>query len=123
MHAVLLIDRHLVLFEVEISDALLEYSNEELARELVLVGKASARDGFQPAKEGLVGPVTHGDGVERVVAKLIVIAVVTEGRGALGKVTEIRFVLLFEKRVLGFDAVGDWFDVLGKGRTGKDQTG
>ena len=55
---------HLVLFEVEVDDALLEDTNEEVVGELVPVGEASARDGFKSGKEGLVGLVTLGDGVK-----------------------------------------------------------
>ena len=60
MDAVLLIDGHLVLFEVEIGDALLKNSNQQVVRELVLVGEASRRDGSQPVKEGLVRLVVAG---------------------------------------------------------------
>ena len=64
MDAILLIDWHLVLFEVEVGDALLEDTNQEVMGELVLVGEARTGDGFKPAKEGLVGVVAPGDGCE-----------------------------------------------------------
>ena len=64
MDAILLIDWHLVLFEIEVGDALLEDTNEEIVGELVLIGEASTRDGFKPSKESLVGLVILGDGVE-----------------------------------------------------------
>ena len=51
MDAVLLVDRHLVLFEIEVGDALLKHANEEVVGELVLVGEAGRRDGFQPGQE------------------------------------------------------------------------
>jgi hypothetical protein len=47
MNAILLVDRHLVLFEIEVGDALPQDTREEVVRELVLVGEASARDAFQ----------------------------------------------------------------------------
>ena len=64
MNAILLVDRHLVLFEVEVADALLKDTNEEVVGELVLVGEAGTRDGLQSGQESLVGPVALGDGVE-----------------------------------------------------------
>ena len=64
MDAILLIDWHLVLFEVEVGDTLLEDTNQEIVGELVLVGETSARDRFKPSKEGLISLVVLGDGVE-----------------------------------------------------------
>ncbi len=62
MDAVLLVDRHLVLFEVVVGDALLEDTNHKVVRELVLVGEAGRWDGFEPRKERLVGLVALGNG-------------------------------------------------------------
>src|SRR5208282_6331467 len=118
MDAILLVDWHLVLFEFEVSDALPEDTNQEVVGELVLVGEARTRDGFKPAKESLVGVVAPGDGCERVLGEPVVVAVVAEGGSALRKVAEIRLVLLFEKGVLGGEAVGNWFDILGEDATG-----
>ena len=53
MNAVLLVDRHFVLFEVEVGDALLKDTNEEVVGELVLVGEACGADGLEAAEEGL----------------------------------------------------------------------
>ncbi len=64
MDAILLVDRHLVLFEVEVGDALLEDANQEVARELVLVRETRARNRFQPGEEGLVSLVALDNGVE-----------------------------------------------------------
>ncbi len=64
MDAVLLVDWHLVLFEVEVGDALFEDTKEEVVGELVLVGEASRGDRFKSGKEGLVSLVTLEDGVE-----------------------------------------------------------
>jgi len=50
MDAALRIDAFLF-FEAEIGDALLEHSNKKVVGEMVLVGEAGRRDGFQPAKE------------------------------------------------------------------------
>ena len=112
------IDGHFVLFEVEIGDALLEDSNEEVVREMVLVGEARRGDGFQSAKESLVFFLSLADGVERIIGKLIVKPIFAARGGALWKIAEIRFVLLFKKRVLGGKAVGNWFGALSEDRTG-----
>ena len=40
MNAILLADGHLVFFEVEVSDALLEHANQKIVRERVLVREA-----------------------------------------------------------------------------------
>ena len=120
MDAILLVDWHLVLFQVEVGDALLEDTNQKVVGELVLVGEARSRDGLEPGKEVLVDLVALGDGVERVLGELVVVAVVAESGGALGKVAEIGLVLLFEKGVLGGEAVGNWFEVLGEDGTRYD---
>jgi hypothetical protein len=57
MDTILLVDWHLILFEVKIGDALPEDANQEVVGELVLVGEAGTRDGFKSAQEGLVGLV------------------------------------------------------------------
>src|ERR1017187_3816199 len=62
MDAILLIDWRLVLFKVEVGDALLEDTNEEVVGELVLVEESNTRDGFKPGEEGLVGFVPLNDG-------------------------------------------------------------
>ncbi len=117
MNAVLLIDWHLVLFEIEVGDALLQNTNEEVVRELVLIGETRTRDGFKPGKEGFVGFVALGNRVERILGELVVVAIVAIGRGAFGKVAEIGLVLLFEKSVLGGEAISNWFEVLGEDGT------
>src|SRR6266478_6875709 len=118
MDAILLVDRHLVLFEVEVGDALLEDTSEQVVGDLVLIGEARTRDVFKTGQESLVGLMALGDSVERVLGELVVVSVVAESGGTLGKVAEIGFVLLFEKGVLDGQAVGHWLEVLGKDRTG-----
>jgi hypothetical protein len=65
--AILLVNWHLVLFEVVVGDALPEDTNEEtngeVVRELVRVGEPRGRDSFEPGQEGLVGVVELGDGI------------------------------------------------------------
>ena len=51
MDAILLIDRHLVFFEIEVGDALLQDANQQVVRKLILVGEAVGRDRLQPAEE------------------------------------------------------------------------
>src|SRR5437879_10961628 len=81
MDAILLVDWHLVLFKIKVGEALLEDTNQEVVRELVLVGEASSRNGLQSGQEGDIGLVPLGDGVERVVGKLVIVAVVAESGG------------------------------------------
>src|SRR5258706_12852854 len=114
MNAILLVDWHLVFFEVEVGDTVLQDTNKEIVGKLVLVGESSARDGFKPGEEGLIRVVVLGDGVERAVGELVVVAVVSEGGSALGKIAEIGFVLLLKKSVQGAAVVGDWLGILGK---------
>src|SRR5260370_6838165 len=101
-----------MLFELEVGDALLEDTNEEVVGELVLVGEANSRDGFKSGKEGLVSLVSLGDSAKGVVGELVIVAVVAEGGGALGKVAEIGLVLLFENILLGGEGVRNWVEVL-----------
>jgi len=82
--------------------------------ELVLVGESGGRDGLKPGKKGLVGLVALNNGVEGVLGELVVVAVVAVGGGSLRKLPQVGLVLLVEKCVLGGDAVGHWFEVLGK---------
>lgn len=112
MDAILLVDWHLILFEVEVGDALLEDTLEQVVGELVLVGEASTRDGSESSEKDFVGLVALLDGFERVLGKLVVVAVVAEGGGALRKISQISLVLLFKKGVLGNETLGNRFDVL-----------
>src|SRR5215467_12131561 len=43
VHPVLLIDRHLIFFEIEVRDALLEHTNQKIVREPILIGKTVRR--------------------------------------------------------------------------------
>jgi len=121
MDAVLLVDGHLILFEIVVSDALREDTNEEIVRKLILIREASGGDRGEPGKEVLIGLVILGDGVEGTVAKLVVVAIVAEGGGPLGKVAEIALILLVEKCVLGSEAVGHGFSVLGEDGSRKQE--
>ena len=62
-----------------------------------------------------------GDGVERVVGKLVVVAIVAEGCGTLGKIAKIGFVLLFKNGVLRGDAIGYGLEVLGEDEANEDE--
>ena len=64
MDAAKLADWHLILFQVEVGDALPKNTNQKVARQLVRLGKARARDGFKTAEESFVGLVALIDGLE-----------------------------------------------------------
>ncbi len=51
----------------------------------------------KPGKEILVVFLALGDGLERVIGELVVVAVIAERGGALGKVAEIGFVMTLRK--------------------------
>ncbi len=129
MDAILLIDWHLVLFEVEVGDALLQHANQQVVRELVLIGEAGRRDGFESREEALIGFVPLHDGVERVLGELVVVAIVAEGRGALGKVAQIGLVILLEnarsvrprgrRRAWGFGRRQNWLRRSGQIKLGE----
>jgi hypothetical protein len=55
--AIHLVNGHLVFFEVEVSDALLENANEEVVGELILIREAGGGDGLNAGEEGAVGLV------------------------------------------------------------------
>ena len=40
MDAILLVDRHLVFFEIEVGDALLQHADQQIVRELILIRKS-----------------------------------------------------------------------------------
>src|SRR5260221_11744190 len=97
MDAVELADRHLKFSQVEVGDALLEDTNEEVVGELILVGKAGDGDGIKAAQESMVGFVAVSNGGERIVAELIVVAEGAVRSHASGGVGEVGLVLLVQK--------------------------
>src|SRR3984885_10414310 len=118
MNAILLIDWHLVLFEVEVGNALLQHADQQVVRELILIGKAGRGDGFELCEETLISLVPLKDGIERVLRQLVVVAIISVGGGALGKAAELGFVIIVEEAVLRGYAVGGGLRVLGEDRTG-----
>ena len=62
-----------------------------------------------------------GDGVERVVGKLVVVAIVAEGCGTFGKIAKIGLVLFFKNSVLRGDAIGYGLEVLGEDGANEDE--
>src|SRR5262249_22316695 len=73
MNAILLIDWHLVLFEVEVGDALLEHTNQQVVGKLVLISKARGWDRLKPLEEVLVSFMPLSDSLERVVGELVIV--------------------------------------------------
>ena len=116
--AVLLIDRHLILFEIVVGNALLQHSNQQIVRKLIAIVEPCGRNGLQSREKVFVGFVKLSDGCERALGKLVVIAIVPKSSGAFGKVAQIGFVLLIENRILSGNAFGHRFDVLSKCRSG-----
>src|SRR5208337_948160 len=121
MDAVLLVDRHLVLFQIEVGIALLEHANQQVARKLVPFRKVRARDGLDSRQELPVGLIALNNRVQRVLRQLVVISVVAVGSRPLGKIAKIGLVLLVEDRVLGSHAVSHWLHALSKNATARDQ--
>jgi len=115
MNAALLVDGHLIFFEIVVGDALLEDADEQVVGELVLIGEAAGGDGVEAREKRFVCFVALGDGFERVVGELVVVAIVPEGGGALGEVAQVSFVLLIEKGVLSGYAIGYGLGGLGEG--------
>src|SRR5712671_7300756 len=62
--AVKLIDRHLIFFQVEVGDALLEDSNKKVVGKLILVREAVRADRIEAAQEAAVRLITFCDGSE-----------------------------------------------------------
>src|SRR5208283_5835205 len=87
--AILLIDGHFVLFEVEVGDALLQNANEQVVGELILVGESGGGDGLEAREEIAVDLIALVNGGERVFGELVVVAIVAEGRGALREIAEV----------------------------------
>src|ERR1700733_11916838 len=121
MDATLRIDGHLVFFKVEIGHALPQDANQQVVRELVLIGEAVGRDGLKALQKGCIAFVTSPDGIERIVVEPVVVAVVAESGRTFGKVAQIGFVLFVENSVLNREAFGDRFGTLGKNGPGRDQ--
>src|SRR3954454_14065441 len=116
MDAALLADWHLVFFEVEVINALLEHANKKIVRELVLVRKARSRNGLKALQKILVSLVALGDGRKRVLGKLVIVTIVAKARGSLRCVAKIGLILLFKESILCSQPVSNRFGVLGEGR-------
>ena len=100
MDAILLIDRHLILFQIEIGDALLQHANQQVVRKLILVGKTRRRDSFKPPQKRLIRLVPLRQPIQRIVVQLVVVAVIPKRSRPLRQKTQIRFVLLLENYIL-----------------------
>ena len=62
MNSALLVDWHFIFFEIVVGDALLEDANEQVMRELILIGEAGGGDGFEARQERFICFVALGDG-------------------------------------------------------------
>jgi hypothetical protein len=120
VNAVHLVDGHLVVFEFVVVEALLEDAGEEVVGEDVLLGEAGGGDGFEAGEIGDVGGVAAVGGGERAVGELVVVAIVSEGCGALRDVLEVGLIELFEESVLGGEARIDGGCLGGEGVCGGD---
>src|ERR1051326_588464 len=119
MNTGLLVDRHLVLFETKIAGALLQHANQQVVRELILIGKPRSRDRLQSGQKRFVGLMVPHDGIERIVIQLVVITVIAESGGALRIIAQIRLVLLVEESLLRRQAVSQSFGLLGRNQWSK----
>src|SRR5712675_1393554 len=118
--AVKLINRHLVFFQIEIGDTLLEDSNKKVVGKLILVREAVRADRIEPAQEAAVRLITFCDGSKRVVAELVVISIIAVRGRASGKIAQVRLVLLVKESVLRSDAISNRFGILRKRATAKE---
>jgi len=96
MDAALLVDRHLVLFEIVIGDCVCSSTRTiRSCDKLVLIGEAGRGNGVEAREKNPDRSCAAGAmAVERVVTQLIVVAVVAKGGRTLRKVAQIGFVLL-----------------------------
>ena len=120
------IDRHLVVLQVVIIHPLLQVAEEEVVGGPVLLAESLGRDGLDARQKAGVDLVPVGDGGQRVVAELVVVAVVADGRGPGGGELEVRLPRLLEERVLRGEAGLDGVDRLrlgGGGEGGKYESG
>jgi hypothetical protein len=97
-------ERHLVFFEVVVFDALLELAEEEVVRDEVLLGKACGIDGLDASKVGEIALVAVSGGGERVIAELVVVAIVPDGGSEGGVQLESGLPGVVEEGVLGGQA-------------------
>ena len=104
MDAVHLVDRHLVLFQIVVIDALLEYAAEKIVREQILLGESGGRDRLQASEVGDVGGVVAINCSQGAIPELIVVAIISKGGRAFGAFFEIGLVDLFKEGVLRGDA-------------------
>ena len=109
------VDRHLVLFKIEIRDALLQDTNQQVMRKLILITEPSGRNRIQAVQEVLVCFVPLRDGCERIVIQPVVIAIITESSRPLREISEVGLILLLEERVLLGDSLSRGFHALRNG--------
>src|ERR1700722_203901 len=122
MDAIKLVDRHLVFFELEVGNTLLQAAYQQVVRKLVLIAETRSRDGLKPRKQSLVDFLPIDDGSKRMIRKLVVVTVVAKISGPLRELTEIGLVLFVKKSVLRREALSNWSQsfvfVLRKDETG-----
>src|SRR5580704_6714010 len=108
MDAIKLVDRHLVFFELEVGNTLLQTAYQQVVGKLILIGETRSRDGLKPRKKSLVDFLAMNDGCKREVSKLVVVTVVAKISGPLRELTDIGLVLFVKKSVLRREALGNW---------------
>src|SRR5215469_5067358 len=102
-----LADRHFILFEVIVGNALLENADQHVVGELILIGEAGGGDSLEPLQESNVKLMPPGNAVERVIGQLVVVAIVSVTRGGFRRSAQIGLILLVKKGILGGQTVGN----------------
>ena len=100
MNAVLLVHRHLEIFERVVHVLALELMLQDAMTEQVRVAHSVGRDRFQTREKIIRLRVLAHDLGERYLSKLIVIAVIAEGSSPLRKVLQPRLIKFFKECVL-----------------------
>jgi hypothetical protein len=104
--------------KIKIGDALLKHSREQVVGKFVLIGEARRWYGLKLGKKARVRFVAQHNGFERIICELIVVPVVAEGCGSFREVAQIGFILLFEKSILGGEAILNGLCILSDERCG-----
>ncbi len=107
---------HLVLFEIVVLDTLLELAEKKVVGDEVLLGKIGRIDSLDPRKVGKIALVPRGGRGEGVIAELVVVAVVADGRGQGGIHLERDLPGIGEQRVLSGKARSNRSGRLGRGK-------
>ena len=107
MDAVLLVHRHLEIFEIIVHVFALELSLQHAMAQQIIVAHSVSRDRFQPREEVVALLVPLRVCGERILSELRIVTVIPPGSGELGKILQLPPIKFVEQRILFTHTIRD----------------